>query len=199
MELGFAYYDPITKKVCIPEKQLINILNFDETCMSMDGSTQNRGVRPEVILYDPRFPQVGKVTSKSSLTSTMITGSNAAGDPIPPHLQFQSTAMSKEMMKLQYDVIDHIMPRVRGQFGCAEVRLWPVTFGANEKGRMDSEKFHELNCSVVPSCEEPAWQVCHVEGGQWPREDEPHSSRQAKTLGIHLLPLRPKYNIQHKR
>ena len=77
--------------------------------------------------------------------------------------------------------------------------LVPVTFGANEKGRMDSEKFHELNCSVVPSCEEPAWQVCHVEGGQWPREDEPHSSRQAKTLGIHLLPLRPKYNIQHKR
>ena len=112
MELGFAYYDPITNKVCIPEEQLINILNFDETCMSMDGSTQNRGVRPEVILYDPMFPQVGKVTSKSSLTSTMITGSNAAGDPIPPHLQFQSTAMSKEMMKLQYDVIDHIMPRV---------------------------------------------------------------------------------------
>jgi hypothetical protein len=143
VELGFAYYDPITNKVCIPEEQLINILNFDETCMSMDGSTQNRGVRPEVILYDPRFPQVGKVTSKSSLTSTMITGSNAAGDPIPPHLQFQSTAMSKEMMKLQYDVIDHIMPRVRGQFGCAEVRLWPVTFGANEKGRMDSEKFEK--------------------------------------------------------
>jgi hypothetical protein len=44
VELGFAYYDPITNKVCIPEEQLINILNFDETCMSMDGSTQNRGV-----------------------------------------------------------------------------------------------------------------------------------------------------------
>jgi len=71
VELGFAYYDPITNKVCIPREQLINILNFDETCMSMDGSTQNRGGRPEVILYDPRFPQVGKATSKSSLTSTM--------------------------------------------------------------------------------------------------------------------------------
>jgi len=74
VELGFAYYDPITNKVCIPREQLINILNFDETCMSMDGSTQNRGGRPEVILYDPRFPQVGKATcKKSSLTSTMIT------------------------------------------------------------------------------------------------------------------------------
>jgi len=70
VDLGFAYYDP-TSKVCIPEEQLKNILNFDETCMSMDGSTQNHGSRPEVILYDPRFPQVGKATSKSSLTSTM--------------------------------------------------------------------------------------------------------------------------------
>ena len=129
VELGFAYYDPITNKVCTPEEQLINILNFDETCMSMDGSTQNRGGQPEVVLYDPRFPQVGKATSKSSLTSTMITGSSAAGGPIPPHLQFQSKAKTKETMKLQYDVIDH-MPRVGGQFGFAEVRLWPVTFGA---------------------------------------------------------------------
>ena len=66
-----VYYDPITSKVCILEEQLKKILNFDETCMSMGGSTQNRGGRPEVILYDPRFPQVGKATSKSSLTSTM--------------------------------------------------------------------------------------------------------------------------------
>ena len=77
MELGFAYYDPITNKVCIPEEQLRNILNFDKTCMSLDGSTQNLGGRPEVILYDARFPQVGKATSKSSLISTMITGCSA--------------------------------------------------------------------------------------------------------------------------
>ena len=43
VELGFAYHDPITKKVCIPEEQLTNIVNFDETCLSLDGSTQNRG------------------------------------------------------------------------------------------------------------------------------------------------------------
>ena len=122
VELGFAYYNPITNKVCIPKEQLINILNFDETCMSLDRSTQNHGSQPELILCDPRFPQVGKAASKSSLTSTMITNSNAAGDPIPPHLQFQSKAMTKETMKLQYDVMDH-MPCERGQFGCARSAL----------------------------------------------------------------------------
>jgi hypothetical protein len=71
---------------------------------------------------------------------TMITGSNAAGDLIPPHLQFQRKAKTKDAMKLQYNVTEH-MPLVQGQFGCAEVCLWPVTFGANEKGEMDSEEF----------------------------------------------------------
>jgi hypothetical protein len=116
VKLGFACRNPITNKICIPEEQLRNIINFDKTCLSLDGSTQNHGGQPEAILYDPRFPQVGKATSKSSLNTTMITGSNAAGDPIPPYLQFQSKAKTKEAMKLQYNVTEH-KPRVLGQFG----------------------------------------------------------------------------------
>jgi len=43
------------------------------------------------------------------------------------------------------------MLRVRGQFGCAEVRLSPITFGANEKGGMDSEEFEKyVMNSIVP-------------------------------------------------
>ena len=73
----------------------------------------------------------------------MITGSKAAGNPIPTHLQFQSKAKAKEaMMKLQYDVMDH-MTRVQGQFGCGEVNLWPVMFVTNEKGGMKSEEFEK--------------------------------------------------------
>ncbi len=148
VELGFTYHDPITNKVCIPEEQLANTVNFDETCLSLDGSTQNRGGQPEVILYDPRFPQVGKGTSKSSLTFTMITGSNTAGHPIPPHLQFQSKAKTQEAMKLQYDLMDH-MPHVKGQLECEEVRSWPVTFGANEKGGMVSEEFEKFVMNLI--------------------------------------------------
>jgi len=43
MELGFAYRDPITGQVCITKERLRNILNFDETCLSLDGSTTKRG------------------------------------------------------------------------------------------------------------------------------------------------------------
>jgi hypothetical protein len=103
VKLGFAYFDLITNKVCIPEEQLANIVNFNETCLSLNGSTQNRGSQPEVVLYNPRFPQVGKGTLKSALTTTMITGCNPAGDPIPPHLQFQSKAKTKEKMKLHVE------------------------------------------------------------------------------------------------
>ena len=150
IKLGFAHRDPITGQVCIPEDQLRNILNFDETCLSLDGSTTNRGRRPEAVVYNPRFPQLGKATTKSALTTTMITGSNAAGDPIPPHLQYQTKAKSTEQMKLHYDMAEH-MPRVRGQFGCDGVRAWPVTFGSNEKGGMDEEEFEKyIMNSIVP-------------------------------------------------
>ena len=67
-----------------------NIGNFDETCLSLDGSNNNRGGRPECVIYDPRFPLVGKATSKSALTTTMISGSTVAGEAYPPHLQFQT-------------------------------------------------------------------------------------------------------------
>ncbi len=116
--------------------------------MSLDGSTTNRGGQPEAVLYDPRLPQVGKATTKSSLTPTMITGSKAAGDP--PHLQYQTKAKSMEQMKLQYDVAEYMAP-VRGQFGCNEVGSWPITFGSNEKGGTDNDEFGKyLMNSIVP-------------------------------------------------
>ena len=75
VELGFAVCDPITGKIHIPEDQLGLIGNFDETCLNLDGSSTNRGGRrPEVFIYDPRFPVVGKATCKTLLTSTLITG-----------------------------------------------------------------------------------------------------------------------------
>jgi hypothetical protein len=43
VELGFTYCNPIMGQVSIPKEQLRNILNFDETCLSLDGSTTNRG------------------------------------------------------------------------------------------------------------------------------------------------------------
>jgi hypothetical protein len=87
VELGFAWRDD-TGKVHIPEEMLALITNLDETNLSLCGATQTRGGRPEGHIYDPRFPMVGKATSKSSLSTTMIGGSTAAGEALPPHIQF---------------------------------------------------------------------------------------------------------------
>jgi hypothetical protein len=150
VELGTSVRDPISSKVSIPEEQLKNIGNFDETCLSLDGSNNNCGGRPECVIYDPRFPLVGKAMSKGALTTTMISGSTAAGEAYPLHLQFQTKAKTTDTMRLDYDVAEHT-PRVMGMFGSTEVKGWPVSFGMNEKGGMDDDEFEKfmLN-SIVP-------------------------------------------------
>ncbi len=43
------------------------------------------------------------------------------------------------------------MPQIRAAFGFEEERLFPVTFGQNEKGAMDSKEFEKyLLGSIVP-------------------------------------------------
>ena len=76
-ELGFAHRNDDCDLV-VPPDQLARILNFDETCLSLDGSKGNRGGRPEVIFFNPNFPQLGRGTSKTSLTTTYITASSCS-------------------------------------------------------------------------------------------------------------------------
>jgi hypothetical protein len=150
VQLRTALLDPLTNKPYISKEQLSNNCNFDETCLSLDGSNSNHGGQPEMMLYDPRFPLVGKATSKSALTATMITGRATAREALPPHLQFQTKAKTKDTMRLQYDVAEH-MPSIWGKFGKDKVCLWPVTFGQNEMGSMDDEEFEKyLMNSIVP-------------------------------------------------
>ncbi len=81
VDLGFAFNDKRGECI-VPDEQIRNIINFDETCLSLDGSEGRRGGHPEIILHDPRFPMTGKATNKDSLTATLICGSNAAGRAI---------------------------------------------------------------------------------------------------------------------
>ena len=50
VELGTAVRNPISSKVMITEEQLKNISNFDETCLSLDGSKKNCRGRPECLI-----------------------------------------------------------------------------------------------------------------------------------------------------
>ena len=141
VELGFAHYDE-HGGVVIPEDQLHRILNFDETCLSHDGSNGARGGRPEVFLYDPRLPLPGKRTSKCSITTTMITGSTASGEALPPHFQFQTTAKSDETQRIRIDVAD-LYQKVVMSLGSGEEHEFDCTFGMNAKGGMDEEEFEK--------------------------------------------------------
>ena len=70
---------------------------------------RNQGGRPTVTYYDVRFPQLGKATSKSALSTTMITGSSAAGEAIPPHFQFQTSATSAEGEAIRIEMIRYLL------------------------------------------------------------------------------------------
>ena len=116
------------------------ILNLDETCMSLDGGNDNQGGRPTVTYYDVRFPQLGKATSKSALTTIMIGGSNAAGKPIPPHLQFQTLAQTPDAEALHIECIRYML-NVQAAFGHEEIQSFPISLGLNNKGGMEDVDF----------------------------------------------------------
>jgi len=80
----------------IPRQKLCQILNFDETSLSLDGSSINRGGRSAASWFDPRLPQVGITMAKTAYLLMMITGSNAYGEALPPHFQFTSSAQMEE-------------------------------------------------------------------------------------------------------
>ncbi len=148
IELGTAMHNPLKNKVHIPKEQLSNISNYDKTCLFFDGCNLNCRGRLEMVWYDPQFPQVGKAALKSALTTTMVTGSTAAREALPPYLQCQTKMKTKDMMHLQYDVAEH-MPSIWGKFGKDKVCSWPVTFGQNEKGHMDDEGFKKYLLNLI--------------------------------------------------
>jgi hypothetical protein len=93
VEYGFANRNA-NDELVFEDGASSHIINMDKTCISLDGNNGNQGGRPVVTFYDKRFPQLGKSTSKSALTTTMISGSSVSGEPIPPHFQFQTAAQT---------------------------------------------------------------------------------------------------------
>ena len=86
-----------------------------EKFLSLDGSSGNCGGRSTATYYNVRFPQLGQATSMSALAKTMICGSNAAGEPMPPHFQFQTAAQTVEAVAIRIEMIRHMLD-VRAQF-----------------------------------------------------------------------------------
>ena len=190
LELGFAEKDE-KGDVYIPKEQLERILNMDETCLSMDGSDGSRGGRPVAIFYDPNLPRVGIATSKSAKTTTMITGSTAAGEALPPHFQFQTSAQTDERKKLNTAMLEW-MPDVMGKFGTDKRQDWPITFGLNEKGGMDDEEFEEYVihsiCILYPDAADVKGRRVMIKADSGPGRTNKRLLARLRLLGFILYP-----------
>ena len=139
-ELGFGAEDS-TGKFVINQGQLHRIINVDETALSFNGAKGRCGGRPAVEFYDPSLQASHKRTSKSSVTITLIAGSSAAGEAIPPHFQFPTRAKG-DNAQLDIQLLDY-MKGIEGKFGCEQMITWQCTFGANERGGMNDEEFEK--------------------------------------------------------
>ncbi len=128
--------------VYIPTNQLAFIINFDETFLSIDSGSGQRGGCLEIIYVERKLPQAEEATSKSSLTMTMIIGSSVSGEALPLHFQFSTTAKSDETKQFCVDMAE-FMSSVKRKFECKLEQLWGTTFGMNLKGGIDDEVFQK--------------------------------------------------------
>ena len=150
VNLGFATVDS-DGRVYIPDKQLKRIINLDETCLCFDGNNGNRGGRPSATFYNPHLPSVGKTALKGGKTTTLITGSSAWGEPIPPHFQFQTAATNPDNMRINNCTMEY-MVSISAEHGSGNTeQTWPCSLGMNEKGGMDESEFEKyILGSIVP-------------------------------------------------
>jgi len=56
-----------------------------------------------IMQHDPWFPYSGKQTNTDRLAATLICGSNAASEALPPHFQFQTKTTTDDGKLLQND------------------------------------------------------------------------------------------------
>ena len=119
------------------DNQKERIVNLDETDGTLDESNKNGGGRPPMVFTSPDIPGGGTATNESGCSSTIICGSNAAGEALPPHFQLKTLAKHDSNQKISVDWFLHAA-NVVGKFGFDEPRVLPMTFGLNSKGGMNS-------------------------------------------------------------
>jgi hypothetical protein len=126
------------------------IFNLDETNVSLDGSSGDRGGRPTTTFYGLNLSCTGNAQSKTSNQCTLIFGSNALGQPLPPHFQLKINAKTQERIKIRLDILEHI-PQIYADYGDGQ-KTYSCTFGANEKGGMNTLEFRKYVLNIRHIC-----------------------------------------------
>jgi len=179
------------------DNQKERIINLDETDGTLDESNKNRGGRPPMVFTSPDVPGGGTAANKSGYSSTIICGSNAAGEALPPHFQLKSLAQQDSTQRISIDWFLHAVSVV-GKFGFDEPKELPTTFGLNEKGGGEliraGQVYQEGHIATLSRCCRCSWKACSTEGRQWSGAHERgHVSKPSLTR---CLPCswRSKYN-----
>mmetsp|Transcript_19012 Transcript_19012/g.44118 ORF Transcript_19012/g.44118 Transcript_19012/m.44118 type:complete len:369 (+) Transcript_19012:629-1735(+) len=124
----------------------------------------------------------------------MITGSSAAGEPIPPHFQFPTKAKDDTNKKIKAEAIKHLKD-VFGVFGSGSKQKWGCTYAMNEKGGMNNEEFQKyVEKNIVrlfpDSADLPGKRVIlKVDSG--PGRNNVHLLARLRAIGIYVYPCVP--------
>ena len=103
-----------------------------------------------MVFYSKDIAGGSTAASKSSYTPTIICGSNADGEALPPHFQLKSTAQSTTRTCFSIEFIARCKD-VWGTFGHNKRTLLPCTFGLNEKAGMNSVELEKyFKGSILP-------------------------------------------------
>jgi hypothetical protein len=106
------------------------------------------------MFYGPNLSGTGNAQSnKTSDQCSLIFGSNALGQPLPPHFQLKTNAKTQERIKIRLDVLEHI-PQIYADYGDGR-KTYSCTFRANEKGGINTQEFRKyvLNIRhIFPDC-----------------------------------------------
>jgi hypothetical protein len=156
IHLGFgrektAEDDPnIVGKVVFFDGQTRRIINVDETDGSINDTTGHRGGTPPMTFHAPDVAGGATSVNKSGYSSTIIGGSNAAGEPIPLHFQLKTMAQTSERERMSIEWFRGTKT-VFAQFGHSEKKSFSCTFGMNEKAGMNEVELEKyIANSILP-------------------------------------------------
>ena len=95
-----------------------------------------------MVFCSPELSSGVTAASKSTYCPTIICGSNAKGEALPPHFQLKTTAtdVSREKISIEFIAGCH---DVYGRFGHDKEKKLPVTFGLNQRAGMNAEELEK--------------------------------------------------------
>lgn len=179
------------KEIVFSEEQKRRIINIDETNLSLDGSDGGRGGRPSCTITIKHCSRPGTAQNKTSVSSSLMCGSNAAGEAMPLHIMFSSDASNEENYAVNAAWI-LALPRVTGIFGHDKEKSFPASVTTNEKGGTDGRVLRQLLMYYVNTLYPDAADIAgkrvlfKIDGGPG-RLDIPMLA-QLRSLGVYLFP-----------